>query len=127
MANLGDIKIALDYQVQKQGPLDARLTRKTKSELIDINAWPHEGNVVYVYKTMLVGIEDTGETYKLIDPSKMFESDYSGWKLVNSNLDYDVIGGVTPPEDIDLSAYATTQWVQEQLDIIKNALLKELE
>ena len=49
MANLGDIKIALDYQVQKQGPLDARLTRKTKSELIDINAWPHEGNVVYVY------------------------------------------------------------------------------
>ena len=127
MANLGDIKIALDYQVQKQGPLDARLTRKTKSELIDINAWPHEGNVVYVYKTMLVGIEDTGETYKLIDPSKMFESDYSGWELVNSNLDYDVIGGVTPPGDIDLSAYATTQWVQEQLDIIKNALLKELE
>lgn len=126
MANLGDIKIALDYQVQKQGPLDARLTRKTKSELIDINAWPHEGNVVYVYKTMLVGIEDTGETYKLIDPSKMFESDYSGWELVNSNLDYDIIGGVKPPEDIDLSAYATTQWVQEQLDIIKNALLQEL-
>lgn len=126
MANLGDIKIALDYQVQKQGPLDARLTRKTKSELIDINAWPHEGNVVYVYKTMLVGIEDTGETYKLIDPSKMFESDYSGWELVKSNLDYDIIGGVKPPEDIDLSAYATTQWVQEQLDIIKNALLQEL-
>lgn len=126
MANLGDIKIALDYQVQKQGPLDARLTRKTKSELIDINAWPHEGNVVYVYKTMLVGIEDTGETYKLIDPSKMFESDYSGWELVKSNLDYDIVGGVKPPEDIDLSAYATTQWVQEQLDIIKNALLQEL-
>lgn len=126
MANLGDIKIALDYQVQKQGPLDARLTRKTKSELIDINAWPHEGNVIYVYKTMMVGIEDTGETYKLIDPSKMFESDYSGWELVNSNLDYDIIGGVKPPEDIDLSAYATTQWVQEQLDIIKNAMLQEL-
>ena len=84
MANLGDIKIALDYQVQKQGPLDARLTRKTKADLIDINAWPHEGNIVYVYKTMLVGIEDTGEVYKLVDPSKMFESDYSGWEKVGT-------------------------------------------
>ena len=102
MANLGDIKIALDYQVQKQGPLDARLTRKTKSELIDINAWPHEGNVVYVYKTMLVGIEDTGETYKLIDPSKMFKSDYSGWKLVKDSgggegsIDPELLEGFIP-------------------------------
>lgn len=165
MGHLGDIKTSVDYQVLKQGPMDARLKKKRKSDLINIEAWPHESNTIYIYKTMLVGIEETGEIYKLIDPAKMFEPDYSGWELLGSGneisiivdttldtnsenpvqnkviakeietikkdiedqLDYDIVGDVTTPEgNPDLSGYATIKWVQEQLDIIKNAMLQKL-
>lgn len=90
MAYLGDIKTALSYEVQRQGPLDYRLSKKKKEDLINVEKWPHEttdeGVVIpYAYKTMLVGIEETGEVYKLIDLTKMFEPDYSGWELFESN------------------------------------------
>lgn len=90
MAYLGDIKTALSYEVQRQGPLDYRLSKKKKEDLINVEKWPHEttdeGKVIpYAYKTMLVGIEETGEVYKLKDLTKMFEPDYSGWELLESN------------------------------------------
>ena len=85
MANLGDIKTSSDYQVLKQAPLDCRRKKKTKADLINPKSWPKDGNTIYVYPTMLVGIEDTGEIYKLIDVSKIFNADYSGWKLFEGN------------------------------------------
>ena len=84
MANLGDIKTSSDYQVLKQAPLDHRLKKKTKADLINPELWPKDGSTIYVYPTMLVGIEDTGEIYKLIDTSKIFDADYSGWELLGS-------------------------------------------
>ena len=84
MANLGDIKTSSDYQVLKQAPLDYRLKKKTKADLINPESWPKDGSTIYVYPTMLVGIEDTGEIYKLIDTSKIFDADYSGWELLGS-------------------------------------------
>lgn len=102
MAYLGDIKTALSYEVQRQGPLDYRLSKKKKEDLINVEKWPHEttdeGVVIpYAYKTMLVGIEETGEVYKLIDLTKMFEPDYSGWELFESNSGD---SGVTGTEEI---------------------------
>lgn len=172
MANWGDIKTSFDFQVLKQGPIDYRTKKKTKADLINIDSWPHEGNVIYVYPTMIVGVEETGEIYYLKDPSKILSEDYSGWKLIGSGsstdididtalslesenpvqnkvitekinqleveidtkLDYEIVEEIITPEgDIDLSGYATTKWVQEQLDAqltriaeIENALLQSL-
>lgn len=91
MAFLGDVKTALSYEVQRQGPIDYRLLKKNKEDLINIDKWPHETNsegiaIPYVYKTMIVGVESTGELYKLKDVSKMFDSDYSGWELVGQTI-----------------------------------------
>jgi hypothetical protein len=87
MANLGDIKLSADYEVLKQGPMDARLKKKTKNDLINRESWPADGDVIYTYQSMLVGIEDTGNVYVLKDKSKMFEPDFSGWQLLGSGGD----------------------------------------
>ena len=82
MAHLGDIKISADYEVLKQGPLDVRSKKNTKYDLINPEMWASDGDTIYVYPSMLVGIEDTGNIYVLKDRSKMFEPDFSGWQLL---------------------------------------------
>lgn len=112
MAFLGDVKTALSYEVHRQGPIDYRLLKKNKEDLINIDKWPHETNsegvaIPYVYKTMIVGVESTGELYKLKDVSKMFDSDYSGWELVGQTIinnnpgSGDPSGGSTIKESVE--------------------------
>ena len=88
--------ISIDVQTQepfepKRGPV------KHKNDLINPETWSYDidnaGNkVFYVYPGMIIPVIGTQEIYMLIDPSKILNSDFSGWALVSGgggNFIYD--------------------------------------
>lgn len=89
--NKGNIKTSANYDVRIKAPMDARRERPQKSDLITKTSWSFDGNTVYVYEGMQVFVKDEKKTYTLIDESKMFENDYSGWELVNTGKNSNIV------------------------------------
>lgn len=114
MANLGDIKTSYDYQVLKQGPLDSRLKKKRKEDLISKDSWASNNGVVYVYPSMMVTIEDTNDVYLLKDVNKIYEEDYSGWKLIGKSSEIYV--GTQQPTDEDVKIWINPEENPEKED-----------
>ena len=88
--------ISIDVKTQK--PLEPkRGPVYTKNQLIDPETWSYdvdsEGNkTFYVYPGMMVPVINSRDVYMLIDPSKILESDYSGWAACGGgggNIIYD--------------------------------------
>ena len=83
--NKGTFKFAATLEVQAANALDPRGVVNTKAELINKETWPYEDETIYVYNCMQVAVVEEKAVYMLIDPSKILESDYSGWKKIDAS------------------------------------------
>lgn len=86
--NKGQFQFAANFEVRTAEALDPRTCiEDTHEQLINPETWPYkkDGDVYtfYVHKNMVVSTNDG--LYKLIDPSKIIESDYSGWERIDGD------------------------------------------
>lgn len=81
--NKGTFKFAANFEVKLQGALDPRILVYNKSELINKETWPYDGNTIYVYNGLLVAVAADKAIYMLVDKDKILEADYSGWKQMD--------------------------------------------
>lgn len=82
--NKGTFSYAANYEVKMQAALDPRVVVEKKSELITKDTWPYDGDTIYLYKGLLVAVEEEQSVYMLVDVSKVLSTDYSGWLRVDA-------------------------------------------
>ena len=82
--NKGTFVFSANFQVKMQELLDPRGGVSTKSDLINKETFPYDGDTIYMVKGMLVTVADEQSVYMLIDVDKILESDYSGWKRIDA-------------------------------------------
>lgn len=85
--NKGTFKFPSNYEVQISAPLDPRITVSDKSELISENTWPSDNGTLYVYKGLLVSVQNEKSVYMLIDKDKILNEDFSGWRRIDVSID----------------------------------------
>lgn len=88
---MADFKLSFNFDVRKQTPLDDRLAKLSKEDLINPASWSSDNGTYYVYDYMIVGTSDG--VYMLVDKTKLLNTDYSGWKKVGEST-----GGLTEEE-----------------------------
>lgn len=81
--NKGTFQFAANFEVKLQGALDPRILVDNKSELINKETWPYDGDTIYVYNGLLVAVAADNAIYMLVDKDKILEADYSGWKQMD--------------------------------------------
>lgn len=81
--NKGTFQFAANFEVKLQGALDPRILVDNKSELINKETWPYDGDTIYVYNGLLVAVAADKAVYMLVDKDKILEADYSGWKQMD--------------------------------------------
>jgi hypothetical protein len=52
---MADFKLSANIEVRKQAPLDDRLTKLKKTDLIKPESWASDNGTYYVYPYMVVG------------------------------------------------------------------------
>lgn len=82
--NKGTFSYAANYEVKMQAALDPRVVVEKKSDLIAKDTWPYDGDTIYLYKGLLVAVEQEQSVYMLVDVSKVLSTDYSGWLRVDA-------------------------------------------
>lgn len=92
--NKGTFKFAANFEVKLQGLLDPRGGVTNKSELINKETFPYDGDTIYMQEGMLVTVSATQEVYMLVSLANILAEDYSGWKRIDA-------GGVTQLEIVD--------------------------
>ena len=92
--NKGTFKFAANFEVKLQGLLDPRGGVTNKSELINKETFPYDGDTIYMQEGMLVTVSATQEVYMLVSLANILAEDYSGWKRIDA-------GGVAQLEIID--------------------------
>lgn len=95
---MADFKLSANIEVRKQAPLDDRLAKMTKADLIKPDSWASDNGTYYVYDYMLVGTSEG--LFMLVDKTKLLSSDYSGWKRIGN--DATPTGGLSENEVKDL-------------------------
>lgn len=78
--NKGMFKFAANFEVKAAEALDPRVVVDAKADLINKETWPYDGETLYLYKGLVVGVAEEGAIYMLTDATKALEADYSGWK-----------------------------------------------
>lgn len=79
----GTFNFAANFQVKLQDALDPRLVIQNKSDLINKETWPYDGDTIYAYNGMIVAVAANKAMYMLVDVTKILETDYSGWKQMD--------------------------------------------
>lgn len=82
--NKGTFSYSANYEVKMQAALDPRVMVEKKSELISKETWPYDGDTIYLYKGILVSVQEENAIYMLTDMSKITSADYSGWLRVDA-------------------------------------------
>lgn len=82
--NKGTFQFAANFEVKAAAALDPRVAVATKAELIAKETWPYDGNTIYLYKGILVSVQEENAIYMLTDTSKILSADYSGWLRVDA-------------------------------------------
>lgn len=80
----GTFSYAANYEVKMQAALDPRVVVEKKSDLVNKETWPYDGDTIYLYKGLLVAVEQEQSVYMLVDVSKVLSTDYSGWLRVDA-------------------------------------------
>lgn len=80
--NKGTFTYAANYEVKMQAALDPRMVVSTKADLINKETWPYDGDTLYVYRGLIVDCGEDG-VYRLVDPTKVLNTDYSGWERID--------------------------------------------
>lgn len=101
--NKGTFNISANLQVKMQEALDPRMVVEKKSDLINKDTWPSDGDTLYLYRGMVVGVADESKLYILSDVSKALSADYSGWIQIGSgsgggggSIDPELLEGYLP-------------------------------
>lgn len=82
--NKGTFKFAANFEVKAAAALDPRVVVGTKAELISKETWPYDGDTIYLYKGILVAVQEENAIYMLVDTSKILSPDYTGWLRVDA-------------------------------------------
>lgn len=82
--NKGTFNFAANFQVKMQEALDPRLVVSAKADLITKETWPYDGDTLYLYEGMIVGVVEESAAYMLVDIDKALSSDYSGWIRIDA-------------------------------------------
>lgn len=82
--NKGTFQFAANFEVKAAAALDPRVMVATKAELIAKETWPYDGDTIYLYKGILVSVQEENAIYMLIDTDKVLSADYSGWLRVDA-------------------------------------------
>ena len=82
--NKGTFQFAANFEVKAAAALDPRVAVATKAELISKETWPYDGDTIYLYKGILVSVQDENAVYMLVDYDKILSADYSGWLRVDA-------------------------------------------
>ena len=112
--NKGTFSLSANFHVKMQEALDPRMVVEKKSDLINKETWPYDGNTLYLYRGMLVGVAEESKLYILSDVSKALNADYSGWIQIGS--------GGTVSEDVE-----TRLTIVEQSNATTLTKVEELE
>lgn len=93
----GTFNFAANFQVKLQDALDPRLVIQSKSDLINKETWPYDGDTIYAYNGMIVAVAADKAMYMLVDVDKILEPDYSGWKQmdVSASQTVEIIDNLT--------------------------------
>lgn len=91
----GTFSYSANYEVKMQAALDPRVTVATKAELISKDTWPFDGNTIYLYKGLLVAVQEENAIYMLVDINKITAADYSGWYRMNDYVDNAIKSAIT--------------------------------
>ena len=83
--NKGTFPFAANFEVKAASPLDPRVLVERKAELISKDTWPLDGNTLYIYKGLLVSVQEENAIYMLVNPDKILSEDYSGWERKDGN------------------------------------------
>jgi hypothetical protein len=79
--HLGTFVFPANFQMKVSEAIDPRVVADRKEDLIDKNNWPSDGDTIYVYRGLIVDCGSDG-VYRLLDPSKVLNADYSGWEKI---------------------------------------------
>lgn len=82
--NKGNFIFAANFQVKMQEALDPRVVVSAKADLINKETWPYDGDTIYLYNGLIVGVAEEKSAYMLVDITKVTESDYSGWVRIDA-------------------------------------------
>ena len=82
--NKGTFQFAANFEVKAAAALDPRVAVATKAELIIKETWPYDGDTIYLYKGILVSVQEENAVYMLVDTDKILAADYSGWLRVDA-------------------------------------------
>ena len=82
--NKGTFQFAANFEVKAAAALDPRVAVATKAELIAKETWPYDGDTIYLYKGILVSVQEENAIYMLVDTAKILSTDYSGWLRVDA-------------------------------------------
>lgn len=107
---MADFKLSANIEVRKQAPLDDRLAKMTKADLIKPESWASDNGTYYVYQYMVVGTEDG--LFMLLDVNKLLDADFSGWKKIGNEST--PTGGLTEDEVRDLLGVILADYVQKE-------------
>ena len=82
--NKGTFQFAANFEVKAAAALDPRVCVATKAELISKETFPYDGDTIYLYKGILVSVQEENAIYMLVDADKILSTDYSGWLRVDA-------------------------------------------
>lgn len=119
--NKGTFSLSANFQVKMQEALDPRMVVEKKSDLINKEKWPYDGNTLYLYKGLLVGVAETSELYILADVSKALEPDYSGWVRIgggSGDVPADVDTRLTAVEQSNATTLTKVEEIESKVDIL---------
>lgn len=81
--NKGGFVFTSNFEVKLKEALDPRVVVSAKQDLINKETWPYDGDTIYLYNGLIVSAGNDG-VYRLIDVTKITESDYSGWQRIDA-------------------------------------------
>lgn len=82
--NKGTFAFSANFEVKMQALLDPRGGVTNKSELINKETFPYDGDTIYMKEGMLVTVSSEQSVYMLVDLENILSDDYSGWKRIDS-------------------------------------------
>lgn len=122
--NLGVASISTNFQVKYAGAIDPRVLVDTKTDLINPDSWPHEGDTYYVYNGLIVAVVDTHSIYMLVDSTKITQSDYSGWAQLDASAaaSVKVVNSLDSDSATDALAAAQGKALNTRLTAVENKI-----
>ena len=82
--NKGTFAFSANFEVKMQALLDPRGGVTNKSELINKETFPYDGDTIYMAEGMMVTVSSEQSVYMLVSLENILASDYSGWKRIDA-------------------------------------------